>query len=129
MNTGKEGKARQYMKSSSYTKATEPCQQAGPRDSSQLPCGEGKVQGQAACRLEVHPPEGSHTCLASSSCQTRVPLLLLSCSCFPQRGCPCFVTAEMNSPCGGVPCKMRGSEEALQGHRPQAHALLTSAGS
>lgn len=61
MNTGKEGKARQYMKSSSYTKATEPCQQAGPRDSSQLPCGEGKVQGQAACRLEVHPPEGSHT--------------------------------------------------------------------
>lgn len=79
------------------------------------------------------PPEGSHTSAVlpktAVCCQTSVPLLLPSSSCFSQGGCQCFPTAEMNSSCGEVPCRMRGPEEPLQGHRSQAHALFTSAGS
>lgn len=48
---------------------------AGPRDFGQLPCEGGKVQGLAACGLEVHPPAGSHVTAvppaAAARCRTR----------------------------------------------------------
>lgn len=91
INTGKEGKGQAVHEElelhqshgALITRRTE-----GFRSASM---GRKKVQGLAACRLAVHPPQGSHTTAvlpaAAACCQTGVPLLLPSSSCFSQRGC------------------------------------------
>lgn len=131
MNTGKEGKGQAVHEELELHQSHGALSTGRTKGFRSASTWRGEGSGTGSMQAGSSPPRGvSHlSCLASSSCQTRVPLLFLSCSCFPQRGCQCFVTAEMNSPCGGVPCKMRGPEEPLQGHRSQAHALLTSAGS
>lgn len=130
VNTGREGKGqagheeleRHQGHGASLTRRTEGFRSA--------PMCRGKVQGLAACRLKFRPQRGLTPRLSTAACcQTGVPLLLPSSSCFSQRGCQCFAAAKTNSPCGEVPCRMRGPEQPLQGHRSQADTLLTSAGS
>lgn len=131
MNTGKEGKDQAVHEELEIHQSHGALSTGRTKGFWAASMWGGERSGTGGMQAEVHPPEGSHSSavLPAAAAKLVSPLLLLSSSCFPQRGCQCFVTAEMNSPCGGVPCRMRGPEEPLQGHRSQAHALLTSAGS